>query len=205
MRSAAAIRCPCHSSTAPAIPVAVDARTTAGGGTRSGARTSTTRCASGRNTCSQSASLPRRGLRERASALDKLCPLDRLPGLDPLARVVNLPPGVPEEEAARVLVRVDVGDDPLSKRSLPPLHRAEARIDLADRFVAEIEEIRVEEGDVVVHLVGTGHVRAHDLPVRVRVILVLDAEAPPEDRAREACRVARGEDVVTIADAAVLV
>src|SRR3954451_24171929 len=68
MRSAAAIRCPRHSSTAPAIPLAVDARTTAGGGTRSGARASTTGCASGRKTCSHSTSLPRRALRERASA-----------------------------------------------------------------------------------------------------------------------------------------
>jgi 4a-hydroxytetrahydrobiopterin dehydratase len=45
----------------------VAARTTAGGGTRSGARTSTTRWASGRNTHSHSSSVPCRRLRERRS------------------------------------------------------------------------------------------------------------------------------------------
>src|SRR6476619_189733 len=153
MRSAAVTRCPRASAKAPTMPLAVEARTTAGGGTRSGARTSTTGCASGRNTCSQSTSLPRRGLRERESALDKLRPLHRLPRFDALPRVVDLAPRVPEKEPARMLVRVDVGDDPLSLRRLPLLDRVEARVDLADRLVAEVEEVRVEAGDVVVRLV----------------------------------------------------
>ena len=45
----------------------------------------------------------------------------------------------------------------------------------ADGFVAEVEEVGVEERKVVVRLRGAGHVRADDLAVRVRVILVLDA------------------------------
>ncbi len=41
-----------------------------------------------------------------------------------------------------MLVRVDVGDDPLSLRRLPLLDRVEARVDLADRLVAEVEEVQ---------------------------------------------------------------
>src|SRR4051794_37439937 len=188
MRSAAAIRWPCHNSTAPAIPLAVDARTTAGGGTRSGARASTTGCASGRKTCSHSTSLPRRALRERASALDKLRPLHRLSRLDALACVVDLPPCVPEEEAARARVRVDVRDDSLALRGLPLLHGVEAGVHLADRLVAEVEEIRIEERDAVECPVGAGHVPADGAAVPRRLVLRIRAEEPAEKPGRAATR-----------------
>ena len=58
---------------------------------------------------------------------------------------------------------------------------------------------------MVVHDARAGHVRPDDLPVRVRVILVLDTEDPAEHRAREVGDVAGGEHVVTTVGASVLV
>ena len=57
--------------------------------------------------------------------------------------------------------------------------RRRARVELADRLVAEVEQIGVEERQVVVGLPGAGHVRADRLTVRVRVILVLDPPSSP--------------------------
>src|SRR5689334_23453603 len=118
--SAAAISSPRASATAPAMPHAADASTTAGGGTRSGASTSTTTCASGRNSRSHSHSCTTRGLRERASALDKGSFGNGLAREDQLGRRVDLVPDVPEQEATRLPLVVDVRDDALAVRLVPP-------------------------------------------------------------------------------------
>src|SRR5436305_1880773 len=184
--SAASTRCPRASPTAPAMPVAAASRTTAGGGTRRRAKTSTPTCASGRKRCSQSTSVPRLAFFDRAkAALDKRPLADGHARFDQLARGVGLVPHVPEQEPARLPVVVDIRDRSLPVRLLPRLDGRQARVDLADRLVAELEEIGVEERDVVVRLVGPGHVRADDLAVGVRVVLVLDAEALAERGARE--------------------
>src|SRR5690348_4899474 len=130
------------------MPHAVDARTTAGGGTRSGASASTTTCASGRKTISQTVSWRSLAFRERAS-LDKRSFSDRLAGAEQLACLVHLVPHVPEEEAARAAGLVDVGDRPLAVRLLPGLDRGKPRVDLADGLVAEVEEIGVEKRQMV--------------------------------------------------------
>ena len=59
---------------------------------------------------------------------------------------------------------------------------------IADRLVAEVEQVGVEERQMVVRRVGPGHVRADDLAVRVRVILVLDAHRRPERGGRGSAR-----------------
>ena len=62
-----------HAAARPAPPAAT---TTSGGGTRRRAKRRTSGCASGRKTLSHTSSVPRRGLRDRARALDgKGCPL----------------------------------------------------------------------------------------------------------------------------------
>src|SRR4051812_16537373 len=65
------------------------------------------------------------------------------------AGIVDLAPGVPEQDAAHPIVG-QVVDDALAERRLPVGDRAVPGVDLADRFVAEIEEIRIEEGHVLV-------------------------------------------------------
>ena len=100
---------------------------------------------------------------------------------------------------------VDVRDDPLAVRLLPALDGLEPRVDLADRLVAEIEHVGVEERQVDVRDVRAGHVRPDRAAVGLRVILVLDPEAPTERRDREARDVAGGEDVFAPRDTAQLV
>src|SRR5580765_5831778 len=151
--------------TAPAMPAAPAATTTAGGGTRSRARTSTSGCASGRKTASHRISYPFRGFRERASVSDRK---SALAGTDELTRVVDLVPDVPKQHAARPAV-LDVRDDALAVRLLPVLDRLEPRVDLPDGFVPKVEEVGVEKRQVVVRLCSAGHVGADDLAVHVRV------------------------------------
>src|SRR5262245_13857862 len=203
--SAATTSSPRARSTAATTPVAAAASTTAGGGTRSGASTSTSTCASGRKSRSHSHSCTARGLRDRASALDKRPFCHRAAREDQLARGVDLVPDVPEQDAARPPLVVDVRDDALAVRLVPTLHRRKARVELADRLVAEIEEVGVEERNVVIRHVGARHVRADGFPVRVRVVLVLDPVAPAERGDREVRDVAGREHVVAPVDAAVLV
>src|SRR5260370_19897524 len=162
------------------MPAAPDASTTTGGATRNPTSASTTRCAAGRTVRSQSHSCTARSLRERPSALDKRALVDRSTGADQLGRGVDLVPDVPEENAARPALIVDVRDDTFAVRLVPALHRRESRIDFADRLVADVEQVGVAERDVVVGLARARHVRADGLAVRVRMILVLDAEGPAQ-------------------------
>src|SRR5438552_14654829 len=203
--SAAATRWPRASSTAAAIPVAPADAATGGGGTRSGSSASTTRCASGRKTSSQRRSCATFVFRERASPLDNRHRVDRLGGADQLASGLDLVPDVPEQEAARPPRVVHVGNDALAVRDVPPLYRGEARIDVADRLVAELEHVGVEERQVVVRHARTGHVRADDLAVGLGVVLVLDPEPAAERGRREARDVAGREDVLVALDPSELV
>src|SRR5260221_3133542 len=187
------IRWPRASSTAPAIPAAPDASTTTGGDTRNRTSASTTRCAAGRNVRSQSHSCTARSFRERPSALDKRSLVDRLAGADQLGRGVDLAPRVPEQYTARPALPVDVRDDAFAVRLVPPLDRRRARIDFADRLVAEVEQVGIEERDVVVGPARAPPVRSHSLALRSRMISVLDPEGPAECGAREAPNGARGE------------
>ena len=122
-----------------------------------------------------------------------------------LARGVDLVPDVPEQEPARLAVAVDVGDDTLAVRLRPLGDRVETRVDVADRLVAELEQIGVEERQMVVRLRCARHVGADGTAVGVRVVLVLDAPRASERRDGEASDVAGGEDVVASSSAAELV
>src|SRR3954447_862251 len=150
------------------MPVAAASTTTTGGGTRSAANASTKGWASGRKPCSHSASVPRLGFRERLKPDNAR--------LECRAGIVDLAPDVPEQEAARAPVLAEVGDRALSERLLPRRDRLEPGVHLAHGLVAEVEQVGVEERHMVVDDAGPGHVGADDLAVRVRVVLVLDAE-----------------------------
>jgi hypothetical protein len=63
---------------------------------------------------------------------------------------------------------------PFATRVSPFGERVQPRVDLADRLVAEVEEIGVEERQVVVRLVGAGHRAAHVCPVAFGVIFMLN-------------------------------
>src|SRR4051812_3441293 len=200
-RSAAASKEPRPSSTVAARPAAPAATTTSGGGTRRRAKRRTRGCASGRKTFSHTSSVPRRGLRDRASALDRKGAHSRA---NQLTGVVELVPHVPEQHAARLAV-LDIRDDALPVRLLPVLDHLEAGVDLSHRLVAEVEQVGVEERQVVVRGGGARHVRADGLAVRVRVILMLDPHHRAERADGKACDVAGGKDVFVPGDAPVLV
>ena len=125
-----------------------------------------------------------------------------LSGADQVAGGVDLVPHVPEQHAARLAV-LDIRDDALAVRLLPVLDDLEPGVDEPDGLVAEVEEVGVEERQMVVRCAGAGHVRADGLAVRVRVILVLDAQRRPERADGEARDVAGGEDVLVPGHAAV--
>src|SRR5204863_3081839 len=63
---------------------------------------------------------------------------------DERAGVLHLAPGVPEENAAHP-ARLQVVDHALTKRRLPVGNGFEARVELSHGFVAELEQVRVEE------------------------------------------------------------
>src|SRR5713101_8233606 len=135
-------------------PHAVFASTTAGGVTRSGRSASTTSCAAGRKTYSQTSSVAGRRLTERRNrsywAAIVISPgeladsrhVDRLCRPDQVASRVDLVPHVPEQESARSLLVVHVRHNALAAGLLPLLHGLGSGIDLSDRLVAEIEEVR---------------------------------------------------------------
>ena len=87
-------------------------------------------------------------------------------------------------------VAVDVGDDALAVRLGPLRDRVEARVDVADRLVAEVEQVGVEEREVVVRLAGAGHVgarrrgRACSRDPRARRASFRRARAPGSGRRR---------------------
>ena len=150
---------------------------------------------------------PARRRRRRASVEERaeIRRVDDRAGADQLPRRVDLVPDVPEQEPARLAVAVDVGDDALPVRLDPLSDGIELGVDIPDRLVAEVEEVGVEEGEVLVRLTGAGHVGADDSAVSVRVILVLDPARPAEGGSRKAGDVSGGEHVVASAGTSVLV
>src|SRR5687768_2682830 len=122
------------------MPVAPAVAATSGGATRNGSSTSTKRCASGRKRSSQASSQPAFAFRERFRAwLDKHGLVGGETGANQLASLVDLVPDVPVQEPARSPIDVEIGDRPLPVRLLPGLDRLEARVDLADRLIPQVE------------------------------------------------------------------
>src|SRR5438552_17809474 len=113
---------------------------------------------------------------------------------DERAGVVPLAPGVPKEPSPYP-PRLQVVDDALTERGLPVGDGFEARVELPHGFVAELEQIRIEEWQVRVGRRSTRHVLPCDLAHGVGVVLVLHAEAGAEGGVGEARDVARGVHV----------
>src|SRR5262249_11261451 len=65
------------------------------------------------------------------------------------AGVLHLVPGVPEKDSADA-AGGEVIDDTLAERRLPVGEGFAARVELADGLVAQLEEVRVKEGQVAV-------------------------------------------------------
>src|SRR5882672_6088174 len=71
------------------------------------------------------------------------------PGLgDQCPRGVHLAPGIPQQHAADSAA-LEVVDHALAERLFPVGERLLARVEVAYRLVAELEEIRIEEREVV--------------------------------------------------------
>src|SRR6266516_508423 len=104
---------------------------------------------------------------ERARALGRQPPLESLgserPRLrDQRSRVIDLPPGVPQQDAAHAPV-LEVVDHTVPKWRLPVRHRFQPRVQVPDRLIAELEQIRVEKGEVNVGRRAPRHVLPGDL------------------------------------------
>src|SRR5881628_2814033 len=128
---------------------------------------------------------------------------ERSPLRDQGAGVIHLPPGIPQQHAAHAAA-LQVVDHAFAKRLLPVGERLEPRVGLADGLIAELEEVRVEEREVVIRLRLATHGTARRPAHGVRVVLVLHPEARFERRVVEVRDVARGVDV-RLAGAAPLV
>src|SRR5664280_2462873 len=82
---------------------------------------------------------------------------------------LHLVPHVPEQHAAHAPV-LQVIDDPLAVGDLPVLDRLEAGVHLAHRLVAEVEEVRIESGQMAVGLARS--------PVRPTPVTASPARTP---------------------------
>src|SRR5262249_23857262 len=77
-----------------------------------------------------------------AQPRDELVRLLRPPRFDQLSRCLHLPPQIPQQNASNAVVR-QVIDDPLVKLLQPILDGFHSAVDFANRFLSEIEQIRV--------------------------------------------------------------
>src|SRR5256886_7817504 len=93
---------------------------------------------------------------------------------DERAGVVHLAPGVPQEHSPYP-PRLQVVDDALTERGLPVGDGFEARVELPHGFVAELEQVRIEERQGRGGRPTTRHVTPRDLSPCVRVFLLLHA------------------------------
>ena len=114
--------------------------------------------------------------------------------VDQLARGGDLVPGVPQQHAAHA-ARAQIVDDALAVRLHPVLHDVHVGAELADGFVAEVEEIGVEVRQVLVGFAGAGHVAPGLFAHHVGVVLVLHSPAHAERAALEVGDIAGGVDV----------
>src|SRR5256886_600933 len=113
---------------------------------------------------------------------------------DERAGMLHLAPGIPQEHAAHP-PRLQVVNDSLTKQGLPVSDGFEARVELPHGFVAELEQVRVEERQVRVRRRSAGHVLPGDLAHGVGVVFVLHPEAGAEGAVGEAGDVSRGVHV----------
>ena len=147
--------------------------------------------------------------RKRADSVHPVSPSAHAPPVAPggprrSARGLRPPCPTRPRAGTRGLVVLDVADDSLAVRLCPLDDGVQPRVHVPDGLVAEIEEIGVEERQVVVGRVGSGHVRADIAAVCRRMVLVLDSPEPAERRGKPR-HVARGEHVVPPFDPSVLV
>ena len=109
------------------------------------------------------------------------------------------------KRAARMPLRVEVVDDSFAVRLFPLSDRFVARVELADRLVAEVEQIGVEERKVIVRFFRPVHVDPGQSSVTLRVVFVLHPHRLVEDGSGEASNVSCREDILVSADAPALI
>jgi len=119
-----------------------------------------------------------------------------------VGRCVDLAEQVPEQDPLWASLAIEVVDLPGFGQSVPVGERLQSRVEQADRLVAEVEQIGVEKGEVVVRLGCTGHVRADAAAVALGVIFVFDAHLGGKCRDREMGNVTGCEHVLTTVDTA---
>src|SRR5437762_6084268 len=108
--------------------------------------------------------------------------------------VVHLSPGVPEEHAAHSAL-FHVVDHAFAEPLLPVGDGLETRVDVTHRFVAELEQVGVEERQMVIGSRPPRHVEAGGAAHRVGVVFVLHAQPCAERWILEVRHVAGGIDV----------
>src|SRR3989449_5748680 len=119
---------------------------------------------------------------------------ERPPLRDQGAGVVHLPPRIPQQDTAHPAV-LQVVDHAFTIRLLPVGERLEARVGVADGFIAELEEVRVEERQMVIRLRLATHGTARRAAHRVGIVLVLHPQAGVERRVVGVRDVSRGINV----------
>src|SRR5215212_11012296 len=87
---------------------------------------------------------------------------------------IELIPDVPEECSSHPALAT-VGEDAFEVRLLPLSHHLGSGIDIPYRLIAQIEHVRVEEGEVLVSLPLACHRSAREATHRRGVVLVFDA------------------------------
>src|SRR5262249_33815241 len=107
---------------------------------------------------------------------------------------VHLLPDVPQQHAPHPAIP-QVVDHPLPVRLLPVGYGLKPGVHLAYGLVAQLEQVRVEEREVVVGDGSTGHRLARQPTHCVGVILVLHAESLVQGRVVEVGYVSGGVDV----------
>src|SRR5450759_5899855 len=91
-----------------------------------------------------------------------------------LTGIRHLVPHIPQEHAPHSSVAQVVDDTLLEGLLLPVLHCLQPRVGIADGFITQLKQVRVEVGQVIVTLARTGHVPAGGAAHGVGVVLVLD-------------------------------
>src|SRR2546421_910682 len=115
---------------------------------------------------------------------------ERAPLRDERPCVVHLSPRVPQQNAPHPAVP-QIVDHAFPERFLPIRHRLEPGVQLTHRLIAQVEQVRIEERQVVVAGRPARHIQAGRAPHGVGVVFVLQPQPGAEGRIPEAGAVPR--------------
>src|SRR6516162_3390046 len=103
---------------------------------------------------------------------------------DEVSSGVYLSPYVPQQNAAHAPI-AKIINDPFPEPGLPIAKGVQARVQLADGFVAQIKQVGIEEGQVMVRFGFSSHVTTCDAAHCVGVVFVLNAQVIAERKVVE--------------------